>query len=122
MTDFATRTRNARFRVSSKQVRLDPGSFARVRIEPPTGSPARTGPGGNIESASRPLTIPSRCLVRRGGLTGVFVVGGDRAALRWIRIGRSDSLGTEVLAGLAPAESIVVDPGDLADGQPVTVR
>lgn len=122
MTDFVTRTRNARFRPAAKGVRLDPGAFARVRIEPPADTPIKAGPGGNTQSASRSLTIPSRCLVRRGGLTGVFVVHEGRAALRWLRIGRSDTLATEVLAGLASGEAIVVDPGDLADGQPVTFR
>jgi RND family efflux transporter MFP subunit len=121
MTDFATRTRNARFRLASEGTRLVPGAFARVRIEPPPGTAPGTGPGGNNEPASRLLTIPSRCLVRRGSLVGAFLVRDGRADLRWLRVGRADSLDTEVLAGLAPGDSIVVDPGDLADGAPVTV-
>jgi hypothetical protein len=44
-----------------------------------------------------------------------------RATLRWLRVGRTDSLATEVLAGLSRGEAIVLDPGDLADGQAVTV-
>lgn len=121
MTDFATRTRNARFRLASERTRVVPGAFARVRIEPRPGAPRGTGPGGNNESASRLLTIPSRCLVRRGALVGAFLVRDGRADLRWLRVGRADSLDTEVLAGLAPGDSIVVDPGDLVDGAPVTV-
>jgi len=121
MTDFATRTRNARFRLASEGTRLDPGAFARVRIEPEAGASGRTGPGGNNESASRPLTIPSRCLVRRGSLVGTFLVRDGRAALRWLRVGRADSLDVEVLAGLSPGDTVVVDPGDLADGEPVAV-
>ena len=122
MTDFTTRTRNARFRPAERGTRLDPGAFARVRIEPPRDATMRTGPGGKTESASQPLTIPSRCLVRRGGLSGVFVVRDGRATLRWLRLGRADSLAAEVLAGLSPGEAVVLDPGDLADGEPVTVR
>jgi RND family efflux transporter MFP subunit len=122
MTDFTTRTRNARFRPLSRGGRLDPGAFARIRIEPPAVARSRTRPGGKTESASQPLTIPSRCLVRRGGLSGVFVVRDGRATLRWLRVGRTDSLATDVLAGISPGEALVLDPGDLADGQAVTER
>jgi hypothetical protein len=122
MTDWSTRTRDARFRSATPGLRLDPGAFARVRIEPPAGAPAGTAPPAKMEPASRSLAIPSRCIVRRGGLSGVFVVRDGRAMLRWLRIGRTDGLSTEVLAGLSPGEAIVLDPGDLADGQAVTAR
>ena len=89
--------------------------------EPSLGR-AGTAPPARVEPVSRSLAIPSRCIVRRGGLSGVFVVRDGRAMLRWLRVGRTDGLSTEVLAGLSPGEAIVLDPGDLADGQAVTAR
>jgi RND family efflux transporter MFP subunit len=116
MTDFTTRTRNAWFVPSPGGPRLDPGAFARVKIELPSRA------SGGDGRPDQPVTIPSRCLVRRGGLSGVFVVRDGHAVLRWLRIGRADSLQTEVLAGLSPGERVVLDPGDLSDGESVTVR
>ncbi len=120
MTDFTTRTRTARFHPAETGVSLDPGAFARVRIEGREGTPASAGSGGSIDPASRSLTVPVRCLVRRGGLTGVFVLEGGRAALRWIRLGRADGADAEVLAGLSAGEVIALEPAGLADGQAVT--
>ena len=121
MTDFTTRTRNAWFRSATPGARLESGAFARVRILGPAETPAATGPGGNAVTAPSLPTVPTRCLVRRGSLTGVFVVRENRAVLRWIRTGRVEGGSVEVLAGLAPGEDIVADPGDLEDGAPVTV-
>ena len=123
MTDFTTRTVTARFRpVTAPRNPLDPGAFARVRIEALQGTPAPAGPGGTNASTSLPLTVPVRCLVRRGGLTGVFVLEDGHAALRWIRLGRIDSGNAEALAGLSAGEEIALEPAGLADGQAVTVR
>ena len=121
MTDFTTRTRNAWFRGLVPGASLEPGAFARVRILTPEGKPAVTGPGGNADITAGLPIVPARCLVRRGALAGVFVVREGRVSLRWLRLGRSDGVSVEVLAGLSPGEEIVVDPGDLADGSAVTV-
>jgi len=64
--------------------------------------------------------VPSDAIVRRGQLSGVYVVTGDAVRLRWIRTGRRTADAVEVLAGLA-AGSLVVrhpDPG-LVDGAAV---
>ena len=66
------------------------------------------------------LRVPDDAVVRRGQLEGLFVVKDDRAALRWIRVGRSRDGVTEVLSGLEAGESYVVDPpAGLNDGSPV---
>jgi multidrug efflux pump subunit AcrA (membrane-fusion protein) len=59
--------------------------------------------------------------VRRGQLAGVYVVEDGRARLRWVRLGRQDDDGVEVLAGLWPGERVVAGPGALTDGARVTV-
>jgi RND family efflux transporter MFP subunit len=121
MTDFTTRTRNAWFRSVVPGTRLEPGAFARVRISGLAATPVPAGPGGNDDSTSSLPNVPTRCLVRRGGLTGVFVVREGHALLRWLRLGRETGDSVEVLAGLSPGDDVVIDPGDLEDGAAVTV-
>jgi RND family efflux transporter MFP subunit len=52
------------------------------------------------------VTIPADAVVRRGQLTGVRVVTGDAATLRWIRLGRTVGDRVEVLSGLEAGERI----------------
>jgi len=116
MTDYATRTRFARFRPGHSGAPPVPGAFARVRID------AAPGPaGGDTTARARTLSVPSRSLVHRGALSGVFVVEQGRAYLRWLRLGATDGERIEVLSGLDPAEEIAADPAGLADGRAVVV-
>jgi RND family efflux transporter MFP subunit len=62
------------------------------------------------------LTVPSAAIVQRGGLTGVFVVSEDRARLRWVAVGESRAGATELRAGAAAGERVVLDPAGLVDG------
>lgn len=84
---------------------------------PVTGSYVRLEIAGRGEASA---WVPSDAIVRRGQLSGVYVVADDAVRLRWIRTGRRTADGVEVLAGLA-AGSLVVrhpDPG-LVDGAEV---
>jgi len=64
------------------------------------------------------IRVPPDALVRRGPLTGVFVVREGRAVLRWLRLGS----GGRVEAGLSSGDSVVVaPPATLESGQPVQV-
>lgn len=85
------------------------GMFARVRL---------------TAVASSALSVPEPAVVRRGPLTGVFVVDDGRVArLRWIAVGQSRAGRVEVLAGLSAGERYVAEvPSGLVDGQPVEVR
>ena len=112
MTDYATRSRVARFRIPGGAA-LEPGAFARVRL---AGGRAAAG-----ARASSTLTVAAGALVRRGGLTGVFVADSGVARLRWLRIGRERPEGVEVLAGLAGSEDVVVTPAGLEDGRALRV-
>ena len=67
------------------------------------------------------LSVPAEALFERGGLTGVFVVGDGRARLRWVAAGSRDGGSVEVRAGLEAGERVVLQPGDLVDGNPVRV-
>jgi len=116
MTDYATRTRVARFRPKGAGAPFEPGAFARVRIESPAVA-------GSAQAAATPaaLRVPAGALVRRGALAGVYVVRDGRAYLRWLRLGTGDGESFEVLSGLDPDDEIVADPAGLSDGIPVRV-
>jgi RND family efflux transporter MFP subunit len=101
MTDFRSRTRRAHFALPSTAA-WEPGAFARVALG---GTEAERG------------TVPPSSLVRRGALTGVYVVANGTSRLRWLRLGREDASGVEVLAGLEPGEAVALDAAGLADGR-----
>jgi len=141
MTDHASRTRTAHLRpAAASGAALEPGAFARVRFAK-AGEEATTamaagrsvpaqGTGRDSDIATRADNVPARgpaayvvpasSLVRRGGLTGVFVVSDGRAHLRWVRLGRTDGGQVEVLAGLFPGDEVAVSAAGLADGRRVT--
>ena len=73
-----------------------PGSFVKVVFE--------TG-----ERAS--LMVPSKAVVRRSEVTGVYVVGPEGAVfMRQLRPGRTDDERTAILAGLAEGERVALNP------------
>lgn len=112
MTDFATRSRVARFGAGAGEA-PEPGAFARVRLAAVAGGAAATDAGV--------LTVPAGSLVRRGGLTGVFVADNGVARLRWLRTGRENAGTIEVLAGLAATDAVIGSPRGLEDGRAVKV-
>lgn len=113
--DPATRTRLATFRPDGRGVALEPGAWARVRLEHAAGGPAAAG------GLSAALSVPRSSVVERGGLRGVFVVRDGRAWLRWVRTGHAADGRVEVLAGLSPGEPVALAPEGLADGLPVRI-
>lgn len=122
MTDYRSRTREARFVPVAGRGPLEAGAYADVRLEraeaggaPGTALRRTDGAGAELPR------VPAGSLVRRGALTGVYVIRDGRAWLRWIRPGRSDPEATEVLAGLLPGEIIAVDPSGLTDGRAVSI-
>lgn len=92
---------------------LRSGLFARLLL------PAQAGAE---QEAS--LAVPAAAVFQRGGLTGVFTIsegteGGKVARLRWIAPGSTTGDRIEVRSGLEAGERVVLDPGDLADGEEV---
>lgn len=73
-----------------------PGTTAAVRL------PASAARGA--------LRIPAKAIVRRGELTGVYVVQDGRPLLRQLRLGGVEGGSATVLSGLKPGEKIAVDP------------
>jgi RND family efflux transporter MFP subunit len=115
MTDPTTRTRLAAFR-PLKRTALEAGAYVRLRLH-------TNGAGGDSAFASQqPLIVPSRSLIRRGSLTGVYVLRDDRAWLRWLRVGREADGRVEVLSGLTSGDVFAADPAGLADGRRVRME
>jgi len=103
--DPSTRTVTARVLLDNADHNLRPGLFARVRF---------TAEG----EATVPL--PESAIVRRGPLTGVFVVDGGVARLRWITVGRVADGRVDALSGVTSGERIVTaPPAELTDGRRV---
>lgn len=88
--------------------KIKSGMFARIMV----GQPGR-----------ETLLIPKSAVFKRGQLEGLFVVSSDnRAHLRWVRTGVEHDNQIEVLSGLNPGESIVVEgASEILDGQKVEV-
>jgi HlyD family secretion protein len=87
---------------------LRPGMYGRAMIP---GPPRRV------------LTVPEPAIVRQGQLASVFVTEEGRVRMRLVSIGRTASGSTEILAGLAEGESVVVAPAPaLQDGARVAER
>ncbi|HET7527493.1 MAG TPA: efflux RND transporter periplasmic adaptor subunit [Burkholderiaceae bacterium] len=102
------------------------------RLDLPTQAVAGLLPGQSVQvrfaaaaaasgRPTAPVVVPSSALLRRGELTAVYVVQGDRFVLRAVRAGIDrGAAGTEIHAGLKPGERIAADAvkAGLADAVP----
>lgn len=109
--DGASRTLWAELELPNPDGLLRPGSFVRAAIE---YDPAHTA-----------LLVPEAALVRFAGTVRVFVVEDGRAVERRPSLGRERSgpggeIEVEVLAGLELGERVVLAPGSLSAGTPLT--
>ena len=90
-----------------------------VKVTLPETAGLRSGMFGRARFAGRArraLTVPAGAIVRRGQVSSVFVVEKGVARLRLVNVN-----GTEILAGLSEAETVVVSPSvNVTDGRRVT--
>jgi RND family efflux transporter MFP subunit len=68
------------------------------------------------------LSVPSDAIITFAGLEKVVVINGDKAFEKTVVTGRRGADWVEIVSGLSPGERVVVNPGSLRTGQPVTVR
>jgi HlyD family secretion protein len=94
--------------VPNTDTALKPGTFARVHIE-----------SGKVDTV---LTLPYAALQYRYGVNRVFVVDGDKLAMRELTVGERLGERIEVMSGVKPGERVAITATDtLADGALVTV-
>lgn len=93
--------------VANAEGRLRPGSFARAEIV--------------VEPDRAAVLVPATAIVTFAGIEKVFGVKDGLAVEKRIRTGRRSGDRVEVLEGLVSGEQVVIDPGNLAGGLPVTV-
>ncbi len=86
---------------------LRPGSFARAEI---------------VTSADLPVVfVPAAAIAQFAGIEKVFLVREGRAVEQRVRTGRRQAQLVEIIQGVNAGETVVIDPGTLVGGQPVTI-
>jgi RND family efflux transporter MFP subunit len=103
--DETNRTLLIEAAVSNPNNVLRPGAFARSEIVVSTGK--------------KSLIVPNSTLATFAGIDRVFIVKDGKAAEKRVKLGRRVEDGVEVLDGLAAGDRVVIQPGDLNDGDPV---
>lgn len=97
--DAGTHTVEVRLALPEGLEGVAPGMFARVWL-----------PGAQPAAGGR-LFVPASALVRRGEMTGVYVVDAQgRALLRQVRVGRAEGANIELLSGVSAGERVALDP------------
>jgi RND family efflux transporter MFP subunit len=87
---------------------LRPGSFARAEI--------------SLAGREDSLTVPSSSVVSFAGLEKVLTVKDGKVSEIRVRTGEQLPNRIEIVEGLAPGTEIIAEPGNLADGQAVSVE
>lgn len=82
---------------------------------------------GNMATAANEagkILIPTKAIVNRDQLSGVYTVSSQNTALlRWLRLGNTTGDQVEVLSGLAANETFILSAeGNLYNGAPVTIK
>ncbi|HEY2930585.1 MAG TPA: efflux RND transporter periplasmic adaptor subunit [Acidobacteriota bacterium] len=86
---------------------LRPGSFAKAEI---------------LTAALKPsIFVPASSVVTFAGIEKVISVKNDKAVEKRVQTGRHDGDRIEISSGLAAGEPVVIEPGNLISGDPVTV-
>jgi HlyD family secretion protein len=86
---------------------LRPGTFARAEIA--------------VADDARVAAVPTNSIVVFAGIEKVITVKDGRAVEKEIKTGRRTAEWTEVVSGIEIGESVVVEPGNLQQGQAVEI-
>jgi RND family efflux transporter MFP subunit len=93
--------------VPNGQAALRPGSFAKADIV--------------IESGQRIVTVPADSIVNFAGIEKVLTVANNAAVEKRVRTGRRINNQVEIIEGIRAGEQVVLQPGNLINGEPVQV-
>ncbi|MFL6202610.1 MAG: efflux RND transporter periplasmic adaptor subunit [Thermoanaerobaculia bacterium] len=86
---------------------LRPGTFAKAEIVTVADEPA--------------VLVPTSSVVSFAGIEKVLGVADGKAVEKRVKTGRRAGDRVEILEGAAAGDVVVVEPGNLVDGQPVTI-
>lgn len=103
----SSRTLSIEAEVANPAGTLRPGAFANAEVV--------------TESSQTAILVPETALASFAGVDKVFVVTAGKAAERRVTLGRRHDGQVEVLSGLKVGESVVIVPGNLIDGEAVTM-
>jgi len=106
--------------LASQDLRIPPSADAnshsfKVLVNLPSGD-LGLAPGTLVKIAfslgqSQQLQVPRAAIAQRGELAGVYLITAGGLDLRWVRLGSSSTAErVSVLAGLAPGDTIALDP------------
>jgi RND family efflux transporter MFP subunit len=87
---------------------LSPGAFAKAEVV--------------VEQDQRIVTVPAAALVTFAGVEKVLTVKDGKSEERRVTTGRRVGERIEIVSGVKVGEPVVVPPGNLTGGQPVTVE
>src|SRR6185295_3648019 len=93
--------------IPNEHGRLRPGAFARGEIV--------------VQPDRRLVTVPADALVTFAGVEKVLVVEAGRAVEKRVTAGRRTGDRVEILSGLTAGQHVIVRPGAIASGEPVSV-
>jgi RND family efflux transporter MFP subunit len=93
--------------VRNRDHTLRPGAFAQVEIV--------------TDEADLALTVPTSAVVTFAGLEKVLLVNDGKAVEKSISTGQRTTAWTEVTEGVQSGDLVIVEPGNLRSGQPVSV-
>lgn len=113
--------------VSEISPAADPGSRTfLVKLDLPERPGLRAGQFGRVAMPvgdATALRVPASAVRIRGQMETVFLVSDGKARLRIVRTGKRIGDEVELVSGIEPGETVVVDTDlDLLDGQPLRLR
>ncbi len=92
--------------IANRTGALRPGSFARADI---------------VVAEQEPATaVPKDALLTFAGIEKIFLVKDGKAVEKNITTGRRANGFIEIIGGIKPGDQVVIQPGNLQNGQPVT--
>jgi RND family efflux transporter MFP subunit len=103
----ASRTLLIEAEVPNERFLLRPGAFAKAEIV--------------VEADREVVTIPSAAVVTFAGIEKVLSVTNGKTVEKRVRTGRRAGEAVEIVDGVMAGERVILNPGNLVSGQPVTV-
>jgi len=105
--DESTRTLMVEAEIPNPKGALRPGSFANAELV--------------MSGDERAVLVPTSSIVTFAGVDKVLVVKDGRVSERRVTTGRRENGRTEIVAGLSSGEPVIVQPGNLVEGEAVRI-